>query len=170
MKKLLLLPTAIFPWLVCAYLAAFSMKLMFVTDHIEAFICALLLVFVVAVACNIVYMVLSKKENSDSVIQDGLLLKVCHIIPYALIFIVGLMIAPLFYFTMPVIMLLVFLDLCFLWLGNMISIFGLIKAIRAGGRKELKVVALICQIFFCADILSLFVIYLMERAVKAAAQ
>ena len=167
MKKLILLPTAIFPWLVCAFLAAFSLKWMIVMDHVEMFECALLVAFFLAVVCNIVYMVLSKGEDSDQVVKEALLLKVCHIIPYALIFLVGLMMAPMFYFTMPVILLFVLLDLCFLWLGNMISIFALIKAIRRGGSKGLNVVALICQFFFCADIISLFALDLMRRAARA---
>ena len=160
MRKLLLIPTGAFPYFFCIYLAY---------GFVEGFVGSIFTVLgdsclaccVVAVVCNIIFMVLSKNQDSKSLLKAVFILKLIHIPSYVLIFILGLMMGLMFFMTFPFIALLVLIDCITLFLSGMISVFSLIKNISKN--RVLSLIALICQFFFCADIISLFIINILSK-------
>ena len=89
--------------------------------------------------------------------------------PRALLMLVSiLVIKVMFFMTFPFIILLVFIDLITLWLSGMISVCALVKGIRDKriSSKAPLIIALVCQMFFCADIISAFVVKIIFRKVK----
>lgn len=161
MKKLLLIPTAIFPYLFCTCLGYG-----FITGKLSGSIFAVfgiscLACCAVAIVCNIIFMVLSKNQDSKSLLKTVFILKLIHIPSYIIIFILGLMMGLMFFMTFPFIAFLVLIDCITLFLSGMISVFSLIKNITKNCVPS--VIALICQFFFCADIISLFVIRIISK-------
>ena len=154
MKKLLLIPTVIFPYLFCIFLlVGFGAGWgdVFVNICVIVFLVCILL----SVVLNIVYMVISRKQDACDLLKTSLLIKVIHIPTYALIFVIGLLMGFMFFMPYPFIIFLVFVDYITLILSSMISVFALIKSIK--NNRAVSILALICQLFFCADIISLFI-------------
>ncbi len=167
MKKLLLIPTAVFPYSFCACLAYgfgsghFSGDLIITALGILCLLC-----FILAIICNIVFMILSRKQDSKELLKATLILKMIHIPSYILIFILGLLMGIMFFMTFPFIIFLVFIDCITLFLSGMIAVWALVKSIKQDA--VISIVTLICQFFFCADIISLFVMYFIIRKRKKA--
>jgi heme/copper-type cytochrome/quinol oxidase subunit 3 len=65
----------------------------------------------------------------------------------------------MFFITLPLILFLVIIDLITLWLSSMISVYAYCKVLKENRNHStsLLIVSLICQFFFCADVISLFV-------------
>jgi len=157
MKKLLLIPTAVFPYsfcllLACGFFVSWS-DFLFNALGILCFLC-----FIFGIICNIVFMILSRKEDSKDLLMIALLLKMIHITPYILIFGLGLIMGFMFFMTFPFIIFLVFIDCITLFLSGMISVFALIKNLKKN--CSVSLVTMICQILFCIDIISLFILNL----------
>ena len=66
----------------------------------------------------------------------------------------------MFFMTFPFVLLLVLIDLLTLWISGMISVYSISKALKEGGlcSKAILSISMICQFFFCADVISMFVI------------
>lgn len=168
MKKLLLLPTMIFPYLVCLLFVLYPLRLKFsfLTDAYFGYYALFLVVlFFAAFICNIIYIVSSANDDHKGLLKYAFIVKAVHIVPYIFNFLLSLLMT-ITIFTFPLILLFMFLDFLFLWLGNMISIFALTKLLKQEELKSLAVPALICQVFYCVDVISLFVTFLKVRDQK----
>lgn len=177
MKKSLLIPTMLFPNVVAGTLAAMLISAYFsdnenanmwkFVDYLWPIALALL---GLAILLNLVFIFHAKShaKSADSMqlLQAALLVKCVHIPAYVIIFIYGLLLGMMFFMTFPLILLLVLFDGVFLLLSNMISWYAIGRAL---GEQRYQmtaplVIALICQFFFCADIISLLVVYLMMKS------
>ena len=159
MKKLLLIPVIIFP-----YLLTFGVLLgnLFPEDVAPIVSGVFIILFVLATPiCNIVFMILSRKDDPYDLIRAAFLVKLVHIPAYIIVFIFGVIAAIMFFRTLPLILMLILFDCIVLFFSSSISVFALAKNIN--NNKILSVVALICQFFFCADIISLFVLRLVSK-------
>ncbi len=114
--------------------------------------------FVVLTApiCNIIFIILSRKDHPYSLVSAALLVMLVHIPAYVCIFLMGIVAAFMFFMTFPLILMFILFDCIVLFLSNLISVYALAKNIK--NNKALSVVALICQFIFCADVISLLVL------------
>lgn len=166
MKKWLLIPTIIFPYIILlSYFAFFGLSAIsddaykWYLNNISYPGIVLLCLFLLSVVCNVIFISTAKKASSAEVVKAALTIKCIHIPFFVLVFIFGLFLGFMFIMTFPLIILLVLVDFVIFWLSNMISIFAIIRVLK---RKELNltaalIVTLICQLFFCADVISMFV-------------
>ena len=170
MKKWKLVPTAIFPYVLVLILAAYFI----LGNTSEAHFAALkqnmayigigvLAWLLAAIALNVSFMVSAKNADSAALIKTALIIKCIHIPTYVLIYALGIVLGLMFFMTLPVILFLILLDLITLCLSNMISIYAIIKGMKQKGVTVSLVISLICQCFFCADVISLFVLNLIIR-------
>lgn len=63
----------------------------------------------------------------------------------------------MFFMTLPFIIFLIFIDCVTMFLSGMISVFALVKKMKTD--EVPAIICTICQFFFCADIISLLVVY-----------
>ncbi len=159
MKKLLILPTILFPYMVCLCLG-YGFVCSFFDTTIAILAIASLVLLVASFVCNIIYFFTTKNITSAQLLKTAFLIKILHIPTYVAIYLLGLMMGLMFFMTSPFILFLVFVDLITLWLSGMISIYSLIRLLKdnSGISKALLIIALICQFVFCADIISLFIL------------
>ena len=160
MKKLLLLPTIIFPYTVCLCLGYGFIAQSFSNTTIKILGIFVFVTLVLSFACNLVYIFTAKENTAKELMKTALLIKAVHIPTYILIFVLGVLMGLMFFMTFPFILLLVFIDLLTLWMSGMISVYSLAKSLKERGlcSKRLLIMAMVCQFFFCADIISLFLI------------
>lgn len=153
MKKLLLLPTALFPYTVCLMIASMfgGGDSVFKTLGIACLVCLGL-----AIVCNILFMAVSRRQDARSLLKTALILKAIHIPSYAMIFVLGLGLGISIIMTFPLALFLMLMDSVTLFLSGMVSVYALVR--NAKNQKVLSVVGLIGQFFFCADVISLFVL------------
>ncbi|MBQ8216246.1 MAG: hypothetical protein IJZ33_08290 [Clostridia bacterium] len=159
MKKLLLIPVIIFP-----YLLALGVLLgnLFPEDIAPIVFGVFIVLFALATPiCNIVFMILSRKDDPNDLIRAAFLVKLVHIPAYIVVFVFGVIAAIMIFMTLPLILMLILFDCIVLFFSSSISVFALAKNIK--NNKLLSVVALICQFFFCADIISLFVLWIISK-------
>ncbi len=160
MKKLLLLPTTLFPYTVCLCLGYGFIAQSFSNTTIEILGIFAFVMLVLSFVCNLIYVFATKQNSAKELIKTAFLIKAVHIPTYILIFVLGVLMGLMFFMTFPFILLLIIIDLLTLWISGMISVYSLAKSLKEGGlcSKPLLIVAMVCQFFFCADIISLFVI------------
>ena len=154
MKKLLLIPTILFPYTVCICLGYGFISRNFNDLPITVLAIASLVCLALSLICNTIYLIITKNTDPKELLKIALLIKLLHIPTYVLIFIFGAMMGIMFFMTFPIILLLILVDLITLFLSGMISVFAVAK-----NRRELTtaaVIVLLCQFVFCADIISLF--------------
>ena len=111
--------------------------------------------------CNIIFMILSRKDDPCELIRMAFLVKLIHIPAYIIIFIFGVIAAIMIFMTLPLILMLILFDCILLFFSSSISVFALAKNIKSN--KILSVVALICQFFFCADVISLLILQFISK-------
>lgn len=164
MKKLLLIPVTVFPY---SYVLGLFISELFANEEVAiwVFTSVVAFFFVSPLICNIVYMVLSKNADTGELIRAALIIKLVHIPAYVMIFLFCLVASIMILMTFPLILMLMLFDYIVLLSSGMISVFALAKNIKYN--KKLSIIALICQFFFCADVISLFV---MHRISKKQAQ
>ena len=163
MKRLLLIPTMLLPYSVS--FAYFLSKLFTQDVAIRIFGILLAVCFVAATVCNVIYMILSKKDDSRKLIRDALLVKLIHVPAYVIVFMGGSIAALMIFFTLPLILMLVAFDCIILFWSSMLSVFALILHVKHA--KTLSVIALVCQCIFCADVISLLVLDLIDKHQKS---
>lgn len=162
MKKLLLLPTVLFPYSILLWLAYGFGSGQFTGNPVMEGLgyacraCALL-----APVCNIIYMILSGKQSATVLLEIALIVKLLHIPFYVLVFTLGCLMGFMFFMTFPFILMLVFIDCVVLLFSGMISIFSIIKNIK--NRTVLSAFSIVCQFLFCADVISLFILFLTSK-------
>ena len=159
MKKLLLIPVIIFP-----YLPTLGVLLgdLFPEDIAPIVFGTFIALFALATPiCNIVFMILSRKDDPHDLIRASFLVKLTHIPAYVIVFIFGVLAAIMIFMTLPLILMLILFDCIVLFFSSSLSVFSLAKNIK--NNKILYVVALICQFFFCADVISLFVLRIISK-------
>ena len=160
MKKILLLPTILFPYMVCLCLQYGFIARNFSDTTIKVLAILALVTLSLACVCNFIYMFSARRTPAEDLLKTALFIKAMHIPTYILIFIFGFIMGLMFFMTFPFIMLLLIIDLLTLWISGMISMYSIAKSLKEDAlcTKSLLVVAMICQLFFCADIISLFVV------------
>ncbi len=119
------------------------------------------LFFAAALLCNVLFMILSRNDHPRNLIGSALLVKMVHIPAYVYIFICGAFASLLFFFSIPLILMYILYDYLVLLLSSSVSVFSLIKNMK--NSKTFSTVTLICQFFFCADFISLFVLWLLSK-------
>lgn len=159
MKKLLLIPVIIFPYLLTLGVLLGNLFPEAVAPIVFG---VFIILFVLATPiCNIIFIILSRKDDPYDLIRAAFLVKLVHIPAYIIVFIFGVIAAIMIFMTLPLILMLILFDCIVLFFSSSISVFALAKNIKIN--KILSVVALICQFFFCADIISLFVLRLVSK-------
>jgi len=176
-RYLLLIPTAFFPYfpvIVMLAVNAFfpegelpaepvdSEMIMGITGIVE--IVFFILWFVLPIICNVVFMILSRKSNPRNDITAVLIVKLVHIPAYVVIFIFGIFLGLMFFITLPLIILLILFDCFTLCLSSMLSIFVSAKNIK--NNTASSIVTLVLQLFFCADVISFFILFCITRKNK----
>ena len=160
MKKLLI-PTAVLPYIVCLCLGYGVISQNFSDNTILILGIVALVTLVLSFVCNIIFILTTKSKSSMELLRTTLLIKAIHIPTYIVIFIFGAMLGVMFFMTFPIILLLVLIDYLTLWMSGMISIYAHIRVIKEKRISSTApvVISMICQLFFCLDIISLIVIY-----------
>lgn len=158
MKKLLLVPVSFLPYI-------FSVALLFSESFSGTEQKILLLSFigyvVLTFLCNLVFVILSAHEDASKLLRAAIWIKLVHIPAYICVFFIGTIMSLMIFMTLPFIIFLVFFDYTILLFSSFISVFVLIKNIK--NNAVLSVIAIICQFFFCADIISLIVLRYIEK-------
>lgn len=159
MKKILLIPTMLLPY---SFILGLLTSEIFPED-MASYVFALFdsLFFAAALICNVIFIILSRKDDARTLIGVSLLIKLIHIPSYIAVFIFGAVAAIMIFMTFPLILMLILFDCVMLFFSSTISVFVLAKNIR--NNPAVSTVALICQFFFCADVISLIVAYFVSR-------
>lgn len=166
MKKLLLIPTMLFPYSFGLFSLIYVSSLdADFAEHILLGFFALSLIS--PLICNIIFLLLSRKDDAHSLIGAALLVKLVHIPSYIFIFLLGVGASIMIFMTFALILMLILFDYMVLASSGMISVFALAKNIK--NNKIISVIALICQFFFCADVISLFVLWINSKNSTAKA-
>lgn len=171
MKKILLLPAAVFPYTFCLCLAygfvfrSFSDAVFQTLGKVSVATLAL------SIVCNLIFIFTTRHVPFGGTLRSALAVKMIHIPAYVAIFLLGLVMGLMFFMTFPFIMVLLFVDLLTLWISGMISVCAILKGIREKGAcpTALLVAALICQFFWCADLISLWIVAAAKRRRARAA-
>ncbi|MBO5897390.1 MAG: hypothetical protein J6R04_00090 [Clostridia bacterium] len=155
MKKLLLLPTILFPYLLCLCLGyGFVVKRFLTGDPVLTALSLLCLVcLIIAPVTTAVYLWISKNDDPRDLLRTALRVKLLHIPTYLAIFVLGLLMAIMLFFTFPFILFLIFLDWLTLILTAAISIPAAAKFKQ--NQPLLTVLTIFFQFFFCTDIIAL---------------
>jgi hypothetical protein len=111
--------------------------------------------------CNVIFMFLSRNDDPNDLIRTALVVKLIHIPSYIAVFIFGIYAALMIFMTLPLIIMLVLFDCTVLILSGSVSVFALAKNMK--NNKLLSAAALVCQFFFCADIISLLVLHVASK-------
>lgn len=167
-KFWLLIPTALFPYVIIGIIAAFFIsnwnpgKLSnIILENLNVLGIAAAGWFVLSFIFNILYIALPKTTDARKILRAALIIKCIHIPTYIVIFIFGLMLGIMFFMTFPLIVILFIIDLLTLFLSNFISIYALAQSIKqkSFGNNAAPITAIVCQFFFCADLISMIVAF-----------
>ncbi len=150
MKKWLLVPAMAFPY---ALVAGFVLSLGFGDYALLVYVGLFLLLPLV---CNIAFCVSAKNADPREIISMALLVKLLHIPVYIVVFLFGAAASLMVIFTFPLILAAILFDCLTLFISSTVSVFALVKNIKIN--KKLSLIALVCQFFFCADVISLLVL------------
>lgn len=174
MRYLLLIPTAFFPYfpvIVMLAVNAFFPEGELPVEPVDsemimgiAEIMLFILWLVLPIICNVIFMILSRKSNPRNDITAVLIVKLVHIPAYVVIFIFGIFLGLMFFMTLPLIILLILFDCFTLCLSSMLSIFVSAKNIK--NNTASSIVTLVLQLFFCADVISFFILFCITRKNK----
>ena len=111
MKKLLLIPTMLFPYTVCICLGYGFISRNFNDLPITVLAIASLVCLALSLICTTIYLIITKNTDPKKLLKIALLIKLLHIPTYVLIFIFGAMMGIMFFMTLPIILLLILIDL-----------------------------------------------------------
>lgn len=164
-KFWLLIPTALFPYVIVGAFLVLNlipekfMNTIMINSDFLGIVFAVL--FVLSIICNILYIALPKTTDARKILKAALIIKCIHIPTYIVIFLYGLGLGLMFFMTLPFIIILVFIDLLTLFLSNFISIYALAQSIKqkSFGNNAAPITAIVCQFFFCADLISMIVAF-----------
>ncbi len=159
MKKLLLLPTMLFPYFFVLGESEDDLQL-------EEILVLGGLFLALSLICNVIYMVLSRNEDPSKLMGGALLVKLIHIPAYVMIFFYGAVASLMFFMALPLIIMYVVFDYIVLLLSSSLSVFGLVKNMK--NSEAFSIVALICQFVFCADVISLLVVWILSKIQRNA--
>ncbi len=149
MRKLLLLPTLILPYMVVLESLIPELPL-----KINLFI--LFFVFIAAVICNIVFVATSNESPKQLVIY-ALVIKLAQIPAYILIFVVGLFSLAMAFMLAPVFIALVIFDVFSLLVNGIVSVYAVVRSLENtdGLSKSRIIITAVCQYVFCIDVIML---------------
>ncbi len=150
MKKWLLVPAMAFPY---ALVVGLVLSLGFGDYALFVYVGLFLLL---PLACNIAFCISAKNADPYELVRMALLVKLLHIPSYIIVFLFGAGASLMFIFTFPLILAAIIFDCITLFISSTISVFALAKNIK--NNKKLSLIALVCQFFFCADVISLLVL------------
>ena len=154
MKKLLLLPVIIFPYIL---VLGVLLGELFPEDIAPIVFGVFVILFALATPiCNIIFMIVSKKDDPYKLIRMALFVKLVHIPSYVMVFLFGLVASLMIFMTFPLVLMCILFDVIVLLFSSSVSVFALVQNTKQV--KALSIVALIFQFFFCADVISLLVL------------
>ena len=155
MKSKLLLPVILFPYVAISLFC--GIFFLHVYDLFPMMFAALLLLPIVAVICSIKWMRTNQTAEPLELMKTALKIKYFHIPAYLVIFLISLFLVMMIYMTTPLLLILVFTDGITLCLSDMLSIFAIVRSGKVCGAEEkaMLTVTLVCQFFFCLDVISL---------------
>ena len=159
MKKLLLLPTMLFPYFFVLGESEDDLQL-------EKILVFGGLFLALSLICNVIYMVLARNEDPRKLMGGALLVKLIHIPAFVMIFFYGAVASLMFFMALPLIIIYVVFDYIVLLLSSSLSVFGLVKNMK--NSEAFSLVALICQFIFCADVISLLVVWILSKIQRNA--
>ncbi len=159
MKKLLLLPTMLFPYFFVLGESEDALQL-------EEILIFGGLFLALSLICNVLYMVLARNEDPSKLMGGALLVKLIHIPAYVMIFFYGAIASLMFFMALPLIIMYVIFDYIVLLLSSSLSVFGLVKNMK--NNEAFSTVALFCQFVFCADVISLLVVWIHSKLQRNA--
>ena len=165
MKKFLLLPTILFPYLFSSILLCVYIRGNIGGKLVIALLICTIISLVLAFICNAIFLALSRKDDYNSLAKLALIVKIIHIPTYVFIFILGLALGLVFFMAIPLILLLVIVDYLTLFFSGTLSFTATIKSLKKA--KTLSITTLVCQFFFCLDIISLIVYCIKIKKVGA---
>ena len=154
MKKILLVPAAIFPYTYCAMLAYY-----YLGDRTEGNVVLKILAWLclaclgLAFICNLVYAVLSRGDAPEGLRRTAFIIKLIHLPTYLVIFALSLLLLPMIIMSFPILFVLFLIDCVTLFFSAMISVPALYKSGMAEGK--LPIFTIIFQFVFCLDFISL---------------
>ena len=175
MRRLLILPVAAYPYLfvfdllICGILSALCTPLgnNEVTNYI--LFAYFIIVLLRTPVCSILYLRLTRGQT-EKTLKAALLSKLLHIPAYTVIFIFGLIAGLMFFMTFPLILMMILFDLSMLWNSSLVSVVALVRCLREENQptsyRLFLIVAIICQFFFCADVISLLVIHHQQKKLR----
>ncbi len=100
-----------------------------------------------------------KEWDACSLTKTAMIVKLCHVPAYVLIFVLGVIFA-LSVFTFPFALLLIFLDCVTLFLTGILSAAAVINAVRHGMFQLRELIwLLLLQFVFCADVVATMILY-----------
>ena len=123
MKKLLLLPTMLFPYFFVLGESEDDLQL-------EKILVFGGLFLALSLICNVIYMVLARNEDPRKLMGGALLVKLIHIPAYVMIFFYGAVASLMFFMALPLIIMYVVFDYIVLLLSSSLSVFGLVKNMK----------------------------------------
>lgn len=155
MKKLLLIPTAIFPYLFCSFWV-YVYSSQFDENALSQILSALCLIApVLAVVLDIIYIVKQKNESPEKLLASAFVIKLIHIPTYIALFVIGTLLGLMFFMTFPLVLLIIITNLVTLLLSGIVAVHALIKGLSLN--RKLGALAIACQFFFCIDVIALFI-------------
>ena len=165
MKKLLLIPEMLLPY---AFALGLLISNLFENEDQAALVFGIVIaIFSVApLICNVIYVITTRKDDPHSLLFGALVVKLVHIPAFVIIFIFGLISSLMIFMTFALILMLIVFDYLLLLSSSFISVFALAK--NAKSSKTLSVLALICQFIFCADVISLIIVWIVSKNQRQA--
>jgi hypothetical protein len=128
-------------------------------------LCMVIVIFIP----NVIYafVLVAHRENSDVLLFWDMLLKVCNIPIYIMVFIAGFFTGLLGPFSIPLMLLLVIFDYLILLPSTMYGVGGLIQARREGKiMKKTAIINSILHFFFFTDVISAIIIFYKQKVNK----
>lgn len=160
MKKILLIPEMLLPY---AFALGLPISNLFENEDQATltFGTVIAILSVAPLICNVIYVITTRNADPHALLCSALLVKLVHIPAFVIIFAFGLMAALMIFMTLPLILMLIAFDYFILLSSSFVSVFALTKNVK--NLKALSVIAIICQFFFCADVISLLLLCLVSK-------
>ena len=163
MKKLLLIPEMLLPY---AFALGLLISNLFENEDLATltFGTVIAILSVAPLICNVIYVITTRNADPHALLCSALLVKLVHIPAFVIIFAFGLMASLMIFMTFPLILMLIAFDYFILLSSSFVSVFALAKNVK--NFKALSVLALICQFIFCADVISLMIMWIISKKRK----
>ncbi len=165
MKKILLIPTVLFPYLIlfCMYciFSGFLMEELF-QSFAPVMLIYVLIWLIVALLCNVIYIVIStvRKEDTVKLLKTNMIVKIAQIPAYIAIFVLGVL-CFMTIFTIGFTIFFMLFDLVSVFLSGMLGFSAIIFSKEK--RTPLFIVLGLLQFVMCVDVPLSIVIFVLSK-------